>query len=171
MAGVLESRKGRGVMKKGPAETAWGRAFIRGDIKAEAGALSPSGPAWATWWPSAGARVDHPLSAETPAQGAPRRDEDRPQREPRCSSPGGLGARCHLDRPWGDARRPRLPRGHRVTGHELADPEKEKKGSASSFSLRHLGQMPPQQESQLDVGPEPRQRTGSPLGHQQGGPH
>lgn len=58
-----------------------------------------------------------------------------------------------------------------MTGHEPADPEKEEKGRASSFSLRHLGQTPPQQESQLDVGPEPRQRTGSPLGHQQGGPH
>lgn len=38
MAGVLESRKGRGVMKKGPAETAWGRAFKRGH---QSGGWSP----------------------------------------------------------------------------------------------------------------------------------
>ena len=114
-----------------------------------------------------------PLSRDPSTVRTLRRDEDRPQREARCGGPGGLGAGRHLDRPRGDARRPRLPRGHRVTGHELADPEKEgpeEKGSAPSFSLRHLGQTPPQQESQLDVGPEPRQSAGSPLGHQQGGP-
>lgn len=91
-------------MKKGPAETAWGRALKRGHQR---GGWSPE---------SLGAGLGHvvafcrcqgrppPLSRDPSTVRAPRRDEDRPQREPRCSSPGGLGAGGHLDRPWGAAR-------------------------------------------------------------------
>lgn len=91
-------------MKKGPAETAWGRELKRGHQR---GGWSPE---------SLGAGLGHvvafcrcqgrppPLSRDPSTVRAPRRDEDRPQREPRCSSPGGLGAGGHLDRPWGAAR-------------------------------------------------------------------